>query len=161
MYEWGAPDAPPLLLAHGGFDFAGTFDAFAPLLADAGWRVVSWDHRGHGDSDHAALYSWQADLRDALAVMDSVSHDPMPIVGHSKGGGVCMQLTEARPHRVSRFANLDGMPGKWRHKDVADHERSRLLESRALGLARLAPHAPASSRASPARSTSWPRGAAA
>jgi len=129
VYEWGASDAKPLLLAHGGFDFAGTFDGFAPLLADGGWRVVSWDHRGHGDSDHAALYSWQADLRDALVVMDSVSHAPMPIVGHSKGGSVCMQLTEARPHRVSRFANLDGMPGKWRHPDVADRERTKLLDS--------------------------------
>src|SRR5213078_2409788 len=26
VYEWGDADAPPLLLAHGGFDFAGTFD---------------------------------------------------------------------------------------------------------------------------------------
>ena len=33
VYEWGEPSAPPLLLAHGGFDFAGTFDGFAPLLA--------------------------------------------------------------------------------------------------------------------------------
>ena len=65
VYEWGAEDAPPLLLAHGGFDFARTFDVFAPLLADAGWRVVCLDQRGHGDSDHAALYSWDADARDA------------------------------------------------------------------------------------------------
>ena len=53
----------------------------------------------------------------------------MPIVGHSKGGGVMIQLTEARPHRVSRFANLDGMPGKWRHPDVADRERTKMLDS--------------------------------
>ena len=50
VHEWGDADAPPLLLAHGGMDFAGTFDVFAPLLADAGRRVVSWDARGHGDS---------------------------------------------------------------------------------------------------------------
>jgi pimeloyl-ACP methyl ester carboxylesterase len=54
-------DAPPVLCAHGGFDFAGTYDSLAPLLADAGWRVVCWDQRGHGDSEHAALYSWDAD----------------------------------------------------------------------------------------------------
>ena len=42
-YEWGDPDARVILMAHGGFDFAGTFDGFAPLLADAGYRVVSWD----------------------------------------------------------------------------------------------------------------------
>ena len=61
VWEWGEPDAPPVLCAHGGFDFAGTYDSLAPLLADAGWRVVCWDQRGHGDSEHAALYSWDAD----------------------------------------------------------------------------------------------------
>ena len=52
-------------------------------LADAGWRVVSWDLRGHGDSDHAHLYSWDADLRDAAAYGDS-RHDLclLQAVGH-------------------------------------------------------------------------------
>jgi pimeloyl-ACP methyl ester carboxylesterase len=129
VYEWGSATATPLLLAHGGFDFAGTFDVFAPLLADAGYRVVSWDHRGHGDSDHAPLYSWTADLRDALAVLDSVTSAPIPMLGHSKGGGVLMQLCEARPHRVTRFVNIDGMPSRFRAPDVADHERTRLRET--------------------------------
>src|SRR5213595_870589 len=71
--EWGDADDPPLLLAHGGFDFAGTFDVFAPLLARAGWRVVCWDQRGHGDSEHATLYNWEADVRDALAVLDATT----------------------------------------------------------------------------------------
>ena len=127
-YEWGPPDGRPLLLAHGGFDFAATFDLFAPRLADAGWRVVSWDQRGHGDSEHAALYSWDADVRDAVAVLDSVTTDPVPVVGHSKGGGLMMQLADACPHRVSHLVNLDGLPGKRnRLPDVADHERTRLL----------------------------------
>jgi pimeloyl-ACP methyl ester carboxylesterase len=133
VHEWGAPSAPPLLLAHGGFDFAGTFDVFAPLLADAGWRVVSWDHRGHGDSDHAPLYSWTADLRDALAVLNSITTAPIPMIGHSKGGSVLLQLCEARPHRVTRFVNIDGMPSLRRAPDVADHERTRMLENEITG----------------------------
>jgi pimeloyl-ACP methyl ester carboxylesterase len=133
VYEWGSSGATPMLLAHGGFDFAGTFDVFAPLLADAGYRVVSWDHRGHGDSDHAPLYSWAADLRDALAVLDSITTAPIPMVGHSKGGSVLLQLCEARPHRVTRFVNIDGMPSHHRAPDVADHERTRMLENEISG----------------------------
>lgn len=129
VYEWGDPCATPLLLAHGGFDFAGTFDVFAPLLADAGYRVVSWDHRGHGDSEHAALYSWHADLRDSLAVLNSITTAPIPMIGHSKGGAVLMQLCEARPHRVTRYVNIDGMPSRFPAPDVADHERTRMRES--------------------------------
>lgn len=133
VYEWGAEDAPPLLLAHGGFDFAGTFDVFAPLLAQAGWRVVSWDHRGHGDSEHAALYSWEADARDARAVLDTVSRRPVPFVGHSKGGAVLTHLAEAQPHRCSKLVNIDGLPSKRARPDVADHERTRLFEAELTG----------------------------
>ena len=127
VWEWGDADAPPLLLAHGGFDFAGTYDVFAPMLAEAGWRVVSWDQRGHGDSDHAVLYSWDGDVRDALAVLDSITRQPIPFVGHSKGGSVVMQLAEALPHRCTHLVNLDGLPSRRSWPDVPDHERTRLL----------------------------------
>src|SRR4051794_5022474 len=92
VYEWGEGAAGPLFLVHGGYDFAGTFDVFAPKLADGGFRVVSWDQRGHGDSQKTALYSWEADLRDAATVMEAVTSDPAPVIGHSKGGGMMLQL---------------------------------------------------------------------
>lgn len=129
VHEWGEVLAPPLFLVHGGFDFARTFDVFAPLLAAAGWRVVAWDQRGHGDSEHAMLYSWDADLRDALAVMSSVTADPAPVVAHSKGGALMIQLADAHPYRFTHLVNLDGIPSRRRLPDVADHERSRLLAS--------------------------------
>jgi pimeloyl-ACP methyl ester carboxylesterase len=127
VYEWGKESDPVVFLAHGGSDFAGTFDVFGPLIASAGWRVVTWDHRGHGDSDHAALYSWDADIRDALSVMSSVTTQAAPVVAHSKGGALMMQLTEASPYRVSKMVNIDGMPSKRRMPDVPDHDQSRLL----------------------------------
>ena len=133
VYEWGDEADPPLLLAHGGFDFAGTFDVFAPLLAAGRWRVVAWDHRGHGDSEHAALYSWDADMRDAVAVFDSVSREPMPVVGHSKGGALMLQIAEACPHRLSKLVNIDGMPSPRPHPDVASHERTRLMRDELAG----------------------------
>jgi pimeloyl-ACP methyl ester carboxylesterase len=127
-YEWGDADAPPLLCVHGGFDFARTYDVFAPLLAGGGWRVVSWDQRGHGDSDRAPLYSWDADLRDALAVFDHVSPGrPVPVVGHSKGGGMMIQLGDAQPYRISSFVNLDGVPYASIVPDVAEHNRTKMM----------------------------------
>ena len=124
--EWGDADAPPLGLRHGGFDCARTFDGFAPLLADAGWRVFSWDQRGHGDSERAALYSWEADLRDAAAVLQSVSRDPLPVIGHSKGGSVLVHLASSLPHQVSRLVNLDGMPSRRAWPEVPDHMRTKI-----------------------------------
>ena len=124
--EWGDEEAPPLFLVHGGSDFAGTFDVFAPLLAAAGWRIIAWDHRGHGDSDHAALYSWDADVRDALAVLDSTTPDPVPVVAHSKGGGMMLQLAEALPRRLSQLVVIDGLPSPDPHPDVSDREQHAL-----------------------------------
>lgn len=133
VHEWGADDAPPLLLAHGGFDFAATFDLLAPRLADGGWRVVSWDQRGHGDSDHTALYSWDADVRDAAAVIESTTGGPLPVLGHSKGGGLMLQLAEVLPSRVTHVVNLDGLPSGRRAPDVAERERTRLLADELAG----------------------------
>ena len=133
VYEWGDPTAPPIALVHGGFDFAGTFDLVAPLLADAGWRVVAWDHRGHGASEHAALYSWDADVRDAVAVMESVSSEGMAVVGHSKGAAIMLQLAEIAPWRITRMVNLDGLPSGRKSPDVADHERTRMVADELTG----------------------------
>ncbi len=135
VHEWGSADAPPLFLLHGGFDFARTFSVFAPLLAAAGWRVVSWDHRGHGDSDHSALYSWEADVRDALAVIAAISETTTsrrsPIVGHSKGGGLSLQVANAFPARFSHVVTLDGMPSRQPMPDVSDRERQKMVGTEA------------------------------
>jgi len=127
VHEWGDETAPPLFLAHGGFDFAGTYDVFAPMLAEGGWRVIGWDQRGHGDSDHAALYSWEVDLRDAVRVFDSVTSGAAVVLGHSKGGSLMLQLADAVPHRVSHLINLDGLPSRFSWPDVPDHQRTKLL----------------------------------
>lgn len=133
VHEWGSESADPLFLVHGGFDFARTFDEFAPRLAAAGWRVVAWDQRGHGDSEHAALYSWDGDLRDAMAVMDAITQRPAPVIGHSKGGSLMIQLADAQPFRFTHLVNLDGIPNKRRIPDVSEHERTRMVASEITG----------------------------
>lgn len=132
VYEWGDVGAPPLLLAHGGMDFARTYDVFAPLLAAGGWRVVSWDQRGHGDSAHAVLYNWSADVRDAVSVLDSVTTAAVPVVGHSKGGSLMLELADALPHRVAAVVNIDGLPSNRTMRDVPDRERTRMRHTEVL-----------------------------
>lgn len=132
-YEWGDPDAPVIFMAHGGFDFAATYDQLAPRLADAGWRCVSWDARGHGSSQHAHLYSWTADERDAAAVLDTVTDEPVVFLGHSKGGGMMLDMAHAVPHRLSHLVNLDGLPSRNSWPDVAEHERTRMLHGEITG----------------------------
>jgi pimeloyl-ACP methyl ester carboxylesterase len=133
VHEWGQEAGQPLFLAHGGFDFSRTFDVFAPKLAASGWRVVAWDQRGHGDSDHAQLYGWDSDIRDATAVMDRITQRPAPVIGHSKGGVLMTQLADTEPHRFTHLVNLDGLPSERHVPDVAEHERSQMLASEVTG----------------------------
>ncbi|MBT9505661.1 alpha/beta hydrolase [Rhodoferax sp.] len=126
VYEWGELSAPPLILVHGAFDFARTFDVFAPLLADAGYRVVSYDQRGHGNSEHADLYSWLADERDMIAVVDSTTDAPCIAVGHSKGGAMLAHAIQALPHRFTRFVAIDGLPFRSPHDDASVRERKSM-----------------------------------
>lgn len=133
VHEWGPVDGTPVLLAHGSFDFAGTFDVFAPLLAEVGLRVVCWDQRGHGDSEHAALYSWAADVCDARVVLDSTSSGPVHAVGHSKGGSVLMALIQALPHRFLRFVNIDGIPFESAPGSLPDEQQTQLMAAGIAG----------------------------
>ena len=133
VYEWGDADAPVVFMAHGGFDFAATFDLLAPRLADAGWRCVSWDARGHGSSDHAPLYSWAADQRDARALLDTITTEPVVFLGHSKGGGLMLDMAHAIPGRISHLVNLDGLPSRNSWPDLAERERTQMLHSELTG----------------------------
>ncbi|MDP1807585.1 MAG: alpha/beta hydrolase, partial [Acidimicrobiales bacterium] len=73
------------------------------------------------------LYNWEADLRDSVAVFDSVGQAAMPVIGHSKGGSLMLQLADALPHRVSHLVNLDGLPSRRSFPDVSDHQRTKLM----------------------------------
>ena len=47
--DWGNPDAPMLILVHGGQDHARSWDRVARKLRND-WHVIAPDLRGHGDS---------------------------------------------------------------------------------------------------------------
>ena len=51
--RWGAADAWPVLLMHGGGQTRHAWGNTASVLADHGWQAVSLDLRGHGDSEWA------------------------------------------------------------------------------------------------------------
>ncbi len=55
--DWGNPEAPPLILLHGGRDHCRNWDwVAADLRRD--YHVIAPDLRGHGDSAWAASGSY-------------------------------------------------------------------------------------------------------
>ncbi|MEV1003291.1 alpha/beta hydrolase [Nonomuraea sp. NPDC050202] len=95
-----------VLLLHGGGRTRGDWEAFAGLLVGAGFRPVSMDLRGHGESG-AAPWSWAAALGDVTAVAGAYGLRRPVIVGHSLGGMVAALWAAGHPE--CRLAvNLDG-----------------------------------------------------
>jgi len=83
----GNADAWPVLLLHGGGQTRHAWGSTAERVAAEGWRAISLDQRGHGESDWAPNgdYSFTAFCGDTLAVVDQLGHPPV-LVGASLGG---------------------------------------------------------------------------
>ncbi|MCU1351913.1 MAG: hypothetical protein JWM05_1122 [Acidimicrobiales bacterium] len=84
---WGEADAPPVLFMHGGGQTRHAWGSAAARLAAQGWRAITLDLRGHGDSDWASNgdYSFTAFCADCVAVVDQLGRPPV-LVGASLGG---------------------------------------------------------------------------
>jgi pimeloyl-ACP methyl ester carboxylesterase len=97
---WGDDDAWPVLLMHGGGQTRHAWGSTARVLAENGWKAVSLDLRGHGDSEWALNgdYSFTAFANDAMAVADQLGKPPV-LVGASLGG-VASIIAEGGTDRV-------------------------------------------------------------
>lgn len=97
---WGADRDWPVLLMHGGGQTRHAWGDTAHALARHGWRAVSLDLRGHGDSEWALNgdYSFTTYAADCIAVADQLGRPPV-LVGASLGGVTAM-LAEGGSDRV-------------------------------------------------------------
>jgi pimeloyl-ACP methyl ester carboxylesterase len=99
----GAPDAPPVVLLHGGLSSSDDWGAQTPALAER-YRVVLPDRRGHGrtpDVDGPITYDLMA--ADTIAFMDALDVGPASLVGWSDGALVALGVARTRPDLVRKL----------------------------------------------------------
>lgn len=91
--EWGRPDAPVIVLLHGGHQSAHSWDLVSLHLAQH-FRVLALDQRGHGDSEWArdVVYSNHEMSLDAEAFIGAMGLARPVLIGHSMGGRNSMLL---------------------------------------------------------------------
>ncbi len=113
--EWGDPSAPLILMLHGWMDVSASFQFLIDAL-EREWHVVSPDWRGFGlsASSSGGCY-WLPDyIADLDALLEHYSRERSAnLVAHSLGGNMALMYAGARPERVARLVNLEGlgMPG--------------------------------------------------
>ncbi|MEO8812753.1 MAG: alpha/beta fold hydrolase, partial [Caulobacteraceae bacterium] len=109
--DWGNPEAPPLILLHGGRDHCRNWDWVAQDLR-RDFHVVAPDLRGHGDSAYSPSgdYSMSAFVYDlAQLVHQQAWAAPVRIVAHSLGGSIALRYAGIYPETVERLVAIEGL----------------------------------------------------
>ncbi len=108
--DWGNAGAPLLVLVHGMWDHARSWDWVARALCKD-WHVIAPDLRGHGDS------AWSPDggyltpyhLLDFADLVDTLGAAEVSIVAHSFGGNPTTRFAALYPQRVRKLVLIDAM----------------------------------------------------
>jgi pimeloyl-ACP methyl ester carboxylesterase len=117
--EWGAPDAPAVVLLHGGHQSAHSWDLVSLHLAQR-FRVLALDQRGHGDSEWArdVSYTNHEMSLDAEAFIAALGLERPILMGHSMGGRNSMLLVRHSPSLLRALVIVDVGP------EVSDRGRA-------------------------------------
>ena len=84
--DWG--HGPAIVLVHGWPLDADMWEYQAVPLAEAGFRVITYDRRGFGRSDQPRSgYDYDTLSDDLKSVMDAMEVKDATLVGFSMGGG--------------------------------------------------------------------------
>lgn len=105
--DWGDPAAPPVVLLHAHGQNARSWDTVAQGLVDR-FRVLALDHRGHGESDHAANYHELRLVADLAEFADALSLARFAAVGFSISASTAASYALLSPDRVERLVLFEG-----------------------------------------------------
>ena len=95
----------------------------APMLVEAGYRVVTMDVRGHGESSvNWPDYSVAAIGADILALIRHLDAGPTLLVGNSMAGGASVWAAAEAPELIAGVALIDPFV-----RDVGSRWSGRLL----------------------------------
>ncbi len=98
---------PVAVLLHGGPGMSASYlDPLTGLLADV-FSTVSYQQRGLPPTTIRAPYTVEANVADAVAVIDQVAGERAWIVGHSWGGHLALHMLAACPERLAGAIILD------------------------------------------------------
>lgn len=96
---------PLVVMVPGLGDLRAEYRFLAPRIAEAGYRVVTLDLRGHGDSSVGwSDYSSAAIGSDVVALVEELDAGPAVLVGTSMGAAAVAWAAAEAPRSVERIA---------------------------------------------------------
>ncbi|CUX55220.1 alpha/beta fold hydrolase [Agrobacterium deltaense] len=103
----------PVILIHGWPLTGDMFEYQTVALLEAGFRVITYDRRGFGQSGHPASgYNYDTFADDLAAVIDGLELQSVSLVGFSMGGGeIARYLTRYGASKVSKAVLVASVAG--------------------------------------------------
>jgi 3-oxoadipate enol-lactonase len=99
-YEWQGLSAGPLVILNNGVFMSTASWAYQLPALVKGYRVLTYDMRGQGRSEHPeGPYSLELHAEDLVALMDALDLDKAHLVGTSYGGELNLVMGIHHPER--------------------------------------------------------------
>jgi pimeloyl-ACP methyl ester carboxylesterase len=101
----------PIVLVHGAFQSAATWDLVAPRLSESGRRVITATLTGLG-TDAGALSETVAldtHIRDVVALIEGNNLRDVILVGHSYAGMIITGVAEHTRDRIAQLVYVDAL----------------------------------------------------
>jgi haloalkane dehalogenase len=100
---------PAFVLMHGFPDNLRIYDDLIPYLTAAGRRVVAFDFLGFGASDKpvGAFYSFEQQLGDLSAVIQTLGLGRVVLVAHDSSGIAAVNFAVEHPYKVASLCILN------------------------------------------------------
>jgi pimeloyl-ACP methyl ester carboxylesterase len=99
-------EGPPVLLLHGLSATRRNVVQGSRALVKRGYRLISYDARGHGASQPAPSYEYSDLVDDLEAVLEELELDRVALVGSSMGAATAMAFTLEHPERVPALVQI-------------------------------------------------------
>ena len=122
-YDDSGGDGRAVLFTHGAGADRTMFRAQHAHLAALGYRVVSWDQRGHGESLGELPYTATRGLADLEALVEKLELEHPVLIGQSLGGNLSQAAVRARPTAYSALVVMDSA---WNAAPLSSLDRALL-----------------------------------
>ena len=112
--RWGGTAAPGVLFAHGFGQTRQAWSGAAQALAESGWQAITFDARGHGESDRVPGGAYHLDqfIDDLDGLARSLPRPPV-LVGASMGGLLGITVAGASKDPPLRALVLVDITPRW------------------------------------------------
>jgi pimeloyl-ACP methyl ester carboxylesterase len=99
-------EGPPVVLLHGLSATRRNVVQGSRALVKRGYRLISYDARGHGSSSPAPSYQYADLVADLEAVLADLDLETAALVGSSMGAATAMAFTLEHPERVPALVQI-------------------------------------------------------